>query len=81
MLFPCDFVKKKWKGRNYTATSHLLLALRFKKESRTVVEDGLCGIIPKGWSPVQNHQVQKRDENEKGLDFPGEKSFGRLGIF
>lgn len=45
-----------------------------------MVEDGHRGIIPKGWSPVQNYQVQKRDENEKGPDFPREKSFGRLGI-
>lgn len=80
MLFPCDFVKKR-KGRNHTSASHLLLALLFTKESSTVVEDGLCGIIPKGSSPVRNYQLQKRDENEKGLDFPGEKSFGSLGIF
>lgn len=47
-----------------------------------VVEDGHCGVIPKGCSTAQNYQMQKGNGNEKErLDFPRGKSFGSLGIF
>lgn len=61
---------------------HLHLVLCFIGESRMVVEDGHCGVIPKGCSTAQNDQVQKSNENEKErLDFPRGKPFGSLRVF
>jgi len=55
---------KKEKERNSTSALHLRLALCCGGESRSVVEDGHCGVSPKGCSAAQNEQIPS-EENER----------------